>query len=444
MTCEGLFKYLNWHVKRNLADNIQSKWNEAELRKFVEKLDQLIRSTSIRDKSYFTFHANTTLTGEPEPCSNIECRIRNADKMSRFSALYADKVLYQSPFDKHLISNMPINRYFLLGDIFVLLYNKPLVTSGIIEYISDHMTVCYDCREALIKKEKDFYEKFKSVRYILNNECLNNIKCNLHISQDKTIISIDGAGKYDHHKNISIGVEKLPPIIEKLRNHHTNQIVPLSKAEIKELDIPNLLLSRTYEDLSLHKILCSKYGFSYITDSNIDIQAINLMQTDDILEVSNNLFNSLSHTIPYLTEASIENIVTLRMKEAESFNVYRDNLNKILSGKTILSENECKDIQRDIIQPSINSIKFDINKNKKLLLGSIKKDVAFWTTTLSIGLFGGFIEPNTTALLGALGGLKTIKESLDCILDYGIGNGDSIARNNEFYFLWRLTNQKRK
>ena len=120
--------------KIDIFEQIVKEWSEEQVEDFIMETFRRIPSDSFQKRSYYNFYANSTLAGAPFPCSAIECRMSNVADLLRFSALYADKMLFPSPIDKYVESienGKRVNRMDLAGDVIIILMLKPLVLSGI-------------------------------------------------------------------------------------------------------------------------------------------------------------------------------------------------------------------------------------------------------------------------------------------------------------------------
>ncbi|MEG0486215.1 MAG: hypothetical protein RR576_12290, partial [Oscillospiraceae bacterium] len=126
----------------------------------------------------------------------------------------------------------------------------------------------------------------------------------------------------------------------------------------------------------------------------------------------------------------------LRCQDGESFKVYRDSINKLLANISTYDSKDIANFQRDVIIPEINKMDLTIKNSRKAILGSTAFDFAFWNASISIGIFSGLLPLKAAPILGAVGGLSTIKDiaskAKDCIFS------NNSIKNENFYFLWKL------
>ena len=166
--CE-LYDYLEGFEQideNEIYKQILDEWSENQVEEFVVSVFKLIPNDFFQEASYYNFYANSTLAGAPYPCADLDCRLKNLDDLLRFSALYADKMLMQSPFDKHyenLETGNKINRLDLVGDIIIILYLKSFVLAGIIGFFSSYVCLCEDCLKKFVSKEDELRKKMKVI-----------------------------------------------------------------------------------------------------------------------------------------------------------------------------------------------------------------------------------------------------------------------------------------
>ena len=446
MNYHSLYRYIQWHIVRDLKTNILQRWNQDKIINFLVKIFSFLKFETYNTETYFNFNVNSALAGEPVYCSSLSCRLQRADNLSRFSALYADKIVLQFPLNKYFgihrdITN--IDRVNLYNDIIVLLKYKPLALEGIIEFHLNSLCLCDDCLKKHIKDKEAFDEKLQLVAEIMYEELILSLECYVSIIKNTSTLSFEliGLEKYGYHSISYIRMyndnsERYNYSLSLLNN---KEKVKLSKADIKKIELHKYILSSSFDDIVFNNYISSENSLSYLTDKDVDIDIINLLHPKSQLDQSNNLFNSLTHYLTILPDVSVSKIVDLRKKEGEAFAVYRDNINKILKENPNLSNKEYQELNRDIILPNINKINRNIRNNKKLLVDTLTADLLFWGSTISIGIFSNLLPLNLAAIAGAMGGISTIKNLGENILK--LGQTEHIARENDYYFLWKL-NQK--
>lgn len=436
---EELYDYLEFELQmtspKTVIDTI-SGFDYQKIEYLIEQLFQKIPVKSSKDNiSIFEFRPNSTLTGGAYPCNDLYCRMKKLEELMRFSSLYADNVLIVSPIDKYmklLEGGVEIDRYELAVDIIILLELKPLAKNNVIIFQSEYICLCPNCSEKYYRKKELFKRKIDSGFNKQLKECSTKIKCKL-LKKDNVEIHISNAEEYGYSHETVLSFKNYIPdkILNKLSTLESNEVT-LNPDDILLLDIPYYLLNKSYEDVFVKCFYDNNLNISYLTDRQADFSLLDAVNG----QIENNL-HLLDHSLSIVPDVSISKIIELRMKEGESFKVYRDKLNKELKILNNPNESEIKDIQNDIVQPEINKMNLALKNNKKILGKQFKSDLVFWGSTISIGMLCGNMNKDMSSVLGAVGGASTLYNLYN---EYREVNSDSNIRNEPFYFLWKLNN----
>lgn len=436
---EDLYEYLEYELEMTSPESVLKKISSLEyegLDNLIVSLFQKIPVEKSKNKgSVFEFRPNSTLSGGKYPCSDLYCRLNRLEELMRFSSLYADKVYIVSPIDKYmelLENGLEIDAYELAVDIIILLELKPLVINNIFKFQSEYICLCSNCSSKFHRKKemlkKDMDDCFKS----LVIECSTKIECKLSIKEDIELYIFNAEEYGYNHKTVMSFKYYIPDnILGKLGTLKSDE-VSLNPDDILALDIPNFLLNKAYEDVFGKFIYDNDSKISYLTDREVDYTLLSYANG----QTENNL-HLLDHSLSIIPDVSISNIVELRMKEGESFKVYRDKLNKELRKLNNPSKNEIKDLQLDIIQPEINKMNLALKNNKKIFGEQFKRDLVLWGSTISLGMLSGKVTKDMSSIIGAIGGISTLNNLYST---YKEVNSDSDIRNEPFYFLWKLNN----
>lgn len=450
MLYSQLYEYLDGFTALDIDDifnQIIKEWTNEQVEAFVGKLFLEIKMDYFENPSYFNFYANSTLGGAAYPCSALECRLNNLDNLLRFSALYADKVLIQSPIDAHyerLESDMDIDRVSLATDIIILLYIKPLVLNGIVGFFSSYICLCQECLKKIVKKEDDIKSSLEEMQSFIYDDCYKNIQCTLQRDEDGVAyFAIQGAEKYGYHKQTDILFVKEPQHISELLLDKAS--VKLTSKMMKKFGVIEDLINPAVNDLFQAQINTMFLDSSYITNRVFDAEIIEFIKNKDIsgdlIDRANLISDDLFHRVPLISDVRVEDIVELRLKDGQSFVNYRDSLNRILKDYKKLDRKAITEIQRDIIDPELHSIERTISLNRSSLLKAAGRDVILTGLGVGIGLFSGILPFDYAAVLGVMGGIPTLSNILSNI---GKGNSKGCVKNNNFYFLFKLQDKYKR
>lgn len=410
---------------------------EDELLEIVQYIHDTIPTNLLykETRTLFNFIANSTLGGAPHPCSSLDCRLDNINKLSRFAALYADNVLIPSPFDKYH-NKESIEKDILIGDLLVLFEIRPLLEAGIINFTSNEIPLCVECLSSAIKEFRNLEEELKVWDSIISDEFLNNIKFFLDNENDPSLLLV-GPDEYGFHGEMYIKFryyvpEAFKPYIRR------GEIVELPRDAVIKERIVDFLVAPILDDLVLQNIIGSETDITFLTHRDIDIQVLNAFHSKEEFEISNNMYKGLSHLLPLVENVSLENIIKLREAEGEAFQVYRDALTEVVSDLEFKDEKSFKKAYKEIIKPELNKIELILKNNKKGLLGSIATDLIYGATFATIGISSGLLPSTLEKILGALGGAKLIHNIYQHISPL------QSVRNERFYFLWKMQKYDKK
>lgn len=435
-----LYNYLRIELGMTSPQAVYNKihsFNNRKSEELVAKIFKMIKIEIPRNnKSIFNFKANSTFSGGRYPCAELECRIKNLKNLMRFSALYAEEVFISSPFDKYieqLENGIKINLNDLIIDIIILLELETLVVHKIVKFQSEYICLCSNC-SSNYKNDIEVFKKSVDIYYEkLLNECASQIKCELINNGDPEII-VSNLELYGYsYSTVMQFTDYTPDSIAKIINKAGLNEIILNEKEIYELGIPNMILNQSYKDTLVNYLYSMDSNISYLTDRQVDFELLNLLDKDN----KSNL-HLLDHTLTIVPDVNIEKIVDLRLKDGESFKVYRNTLNKEIKKLRNLSENEMADFYQDIIQPDIDNMNRTLKNHKRNFNRGVVKETLFWGGVLSVGMVSGSFENNLPSeIFNTVGGLGTTYSMYN---NYNKFNENNSIENEPYYFLWKLHN----
>lgn len=432
--------YLDINNPDKAQEKILIKWSISKLEQVARTLAGLIISDKKPEKyltpSLYNFTANSAMGGGPFPCAHTTCRLSNIDQLARFAVLYSDTILIPSPFDIYDHDDIFIDREQLFCDILILILLRPLIENGIIGF-SGALGLCSECLKTTLKVEKNFKDPLNILLNILEEEYLKNITVKLVWHFEPEVV-FEGPEYYGFHGYMVIHFRKyVPDELKSLFKKGSEVLLPPDV--VKELHILYMIFDPISDDLMLQNVWVDMYNLSYLTNREIDVNVLNAIHLEDNRLISNNITESLTHLLPTVQNVDISNILELRMKEGESFKVYRDTVTSVLNNVST-DPVSLKLAYRDLIEPEINKINLTIRNSKRNIFKSLKNKVLFYSGAMTIGLYGNLFSFDVGKVLAGLGGLKfayDIFEQVD-----GLFTEPSSVRDNKFYFLWKLQTGK--
>jgi len=427
------------------AEHILYKASDEEVYEFAETLALSARyhfSKSENQNKNFSFVANSSLSGGKHPCSEIPCRSKKLDNLISFSAIYADEVYIQNPFEEIMISGLEditdYSRDEIIHGIINYGHLKPLIRKGIIKYAQNEVILCQTHNETIaeplsteiIRKQEILYE-------LLCGNLIDRCAVTLDRNESYPFLEVKGPEEFIDHGRAYLRFFYDPPeFVSDFLSIRTPYV--FTKEEIIKLELLSYIVAPILRDLSNQEWHSAFFGTSYLCDNATQIALASKLNNDAYTASSTALNNALNHTLPTVNSSNLSNVLKLREQEEEAFTVYRDKLHELLKQTNNWNESEVEEAFRDTVLPEINTIDKKVKDWKVRSRESLKEKLIFGTGAVSIGLYSGMLSPNISQLVAAVGGgaavtgavmdiNKTFKEKYE-------------ARVNDYYFLWQAKN----
>lgn len=441
-TLENFFDDINLESDDLLKYIINA--DSSDLFEFVELFNYVINNStdSVDNTQGFNFIANSTLSGLPYPCANLECRIQSIRNLAKNATLYADSVFLQNPLErytKYEIFDDEV-RYDLISDIILIKEMKPLIKEKVFQFASSRVHFCHDCY-IKFQKENSLKDNLNVIDSLLEEYVLDNISFYLLRKNNETIVEISGNSDLLEHPIVVSFRKYIPaPLDQIVINNNRKR---LNKKEVKESKLLYIILDNLMSNLSYQDFYSRHHSSHILTDTEFDFNLVKLLgiNTTEFSDSNRNKANTLSninHILPFADNVPIDKLLKLRREEGESFCVYRNKLDKIVK-RSDLTERTSREIFMDEINPEINKINLTLKNNKKLLWGNIKSNIFLASTYVSASLYTGILPSNIETIVASIGGFGFASKIGHDIIKM-IKEPD--IRENEFYFLWKIKNEK--
>jgi len=189
-----------------------------EILDFATEPCEVLSSKNLsRDNSVLANAASISLGCGRWPCDSLSCRLKRAEQLAQFAALYSDQVYIRYPFSdyikhtkgKHLPDESVIRTNFA-EDIVLLNYLRPLIESKKILPITPPY-ICLNClaKQSLgLKDDKQLKKAFRFLKHRMENEIDTSISM---IAGKFYSIKADGPEDLLHH-GFSVAISKTPPL----------------------------------------------------------------------------------------------------------------------------------------------------------------------------------------------------------------------------------------
>ncbi len=202
------------------------------------------------------------------------------------------------------------------------------------------------------------------------------------------------------------------------------------------LNIVDAFVDPIINDLMTQNFYTYIYKSTYLTNREIDQKLMYKNEYPSKRNLSNNIYESLAHIIPSLPNANLRNLIGLRQKEGEAFEVYRLAISNFLQN---IKDKEValKMAFEDEIKPEINKINQTIKNSKKLIYSDMKKDTLVLSLFVTIGLFANILPQNLGEIIASLGGINSLGKFANNFKK--LTTTDIDVNSNKYFFLWKLS-----
>lgn len=388
----------------------------------------------------FSFIANSSLSGDAHPCSAPECRKKKLDQLASFSALYADEVYIQNPFEKILLRGniREVERHEVLAGIQNYFYLKPLIEKGIIKYATVNVSFCEQHSDEIAKPLSESISR-KEDKLIEVLEAYLKRKCKITFDYSggnrlKPFFEITGPEDIiEHGTTYFHAYEPIPDLFKPFMKKDGPYI--LNHEEVESSRVLDQIIGPIVNDLSTQEWHSALNGTSYLCDNKTHMKVASKINSTVYAANSDVFEKSLKHYLPAIHSKNPASLLDLRMREEEAFSVYRDKLNKIMQESSSWGEDEVSKIFRDQLLPEINIIEKKVKDWKSNTREGIAQKLLFGTATASFGLYEGLLPANIGEFVTAVGGATAVAGGL---MEYNKTLKEKQeARKNDFYFLWQ-------
>jgi len=387
----------------------------------------------------YRFVANRNLSGGGDYCSEIGCRIKEANLIATNTALYADTVFIENPFEKWVDRKIKdSDRYELASDLAILYKLQPLIEAGLIRVTKSENHFCEDCYDNFVRKfDTNFDQQLQITLENLIQTILEKVDFTVVNKKQETYVNITGVKNLLIDHEMVIVFKKVPQGIKKLVKGKSK--VKLSKTEVHEFGLAASLVNPIYRDLSFQDYFSKLYDANFLTNRPIDYDLLIKSNSNPLYKV-NKVIGNLNHAVvPHLDNIPIQKIISLRENEGEAFMKYRAALFTAVEQSKSLTEKQVQELFKETIEPEIQGITKTIKKNKRHLLTKASQNLVIGSAFIGMGLYSGLLPARFSEIVGFLGGLQFFNEMKDDVMK--LFQTPDEAKSNPYYFLWRLNKE---
>ncbi|MCC4784489.1 hypothetical protein OW495_03115 [Vibrio sp. 14N.309.X.WAT.E.F5] len=397
------------------------------------------------------FCASNSLSGAPYECLEQSCRISRVEELSKFSALFADNVLFHnyladlSPSYGHVPKQDDFDfRYRVISDISALYKIKDLMKAGIAQPYTTPNSYCLGCFS------NHFLGKGSSGRI---NQSINKLRTSIYSRLDAYLAYDEYGGYYVNCEcdesvfphgtrtyHLEDAIEQvLPPYV--IKEVHEKGGIYLSSGNKKKLGLAESISSESITEAVYQKSISKLTGGSILTHSVSEINALRSVEVDDVvLNINNVLSKHWDIIIPYAEQVSVSTLLTLREREQEAFVRFRTALDKSVSEafslKGSFTEKDARELYSGVIEPSVSSLETITKNATKDLIKKPLVTLAGAGAAIGVGAYTGMLSGDMALAAKALGLGKVAYDGVTSTLNMADITRD--IRQEDYYYLWKM------
>jgi len=425
--------------KSNICKKIFS-WNDTKILNFLTDAFYDLYTDEMRQSSFYTFSANTSLSGGPFPCSSAKCRLENLETLVRFAILYADKVYIDNPFEKYFLLDEKCTdalRLSIIGDIEGLLYLYPFIQKGLVSIQNNVHLLCHQCYEKELLVEQEKKKEFISFSKELEEELLREAKVFFYNDVEESYFEFIGPEEIINHGSLIVTGDLARKFSSKKSKKFKNE---LSLEQISQYHLLDFIIDPIIDDLLKQSIRVGTYKTQFLTDNVIQFNYCTKNFKTKKAEMANEIVTELSHSIPVLSDIPTVQLLKIRERDGELFEVYRDKLHSTLDQSKKLPPSEAEELFDNEIMPEIHKIDLLMKNNKKRITKDLIDDVLIGSGYLTIALINGSFLPTFTGIVSAIGGISCATTIIKKVLT--IKSVPETVEEKPYFFLWKISKEK--
>ncbi len=415
-----------------------------EVERTAEDLRRIVLSLSAKPTNTpdgfdpFSFLASATLRGDIG-CS--ECRWEKLEDLARYSVLYATQIAV--PINFNIACPAGSGEHFrstVADRIAEILIFRPAIDAGIVALLPGGFDWC---EKHLTERFPD-YERFRGIKEQLCDE--SRPKFSMRVSNGGAghlTTELEGPTEFLEHGFLATHHNSTPKWLPPRCVPGTQ--IQLTKREIKESKVVDILFERIARDVFVHKIYGEAIGATYLTDLAGEASFLQRTSDDSRAFDAAMACKTLTHSIPMFADLPMDTIVRLRREEPEAFLRYRAALSGVIrdhvQGPQILSVREARAIYADWLKPELDSLEA-VAKKKWEPLRRISRRAIVTAAVVALGLYTKILTSDAPAILKALG-LSAVANAVDGAIDEVEGAPSEIKKHN-LYFLLRAQREQER
>ena len=388
--------------------------------------------------SLFNWIAGSAIRGD-SGCSDVSCRAKKVDTLSRLAALYADRVALPVPLQHpDFNDHVEVVRTGVMRSVVSILEMRPLVEAGVVIPVAPALHYCSGCS----KKSATEYAEGLQAAIELAHEEAQNFKFRLSALPQGfgMVMEIVGPPDYVEHGMMARLYRGVPswakPILSSSK-------MELNRRTVRELKLVEEIFSDIATDSFMSQAIGARLRATYVTSSAGEARLCNrLSNMDPATEDATKLLAELTHTVPLLSDLPIRALLKVRNSSFEAFDQYRTTMRGIVRDYVARQNSsgkrpDGKELYNDVVRPKLVEVKREAESERRRWHKRSTISVASVGAVLTLGATGALHAQQVLAVLGGA--------MLSKLVDLASETPDTAkASNKGLYFLLQLEREGKR
>lgn len=221
----------------------------------------------------FNFVASTGLSGI-SGCFELNCRVKRAQTLARYAALYAGRVIapmefvdphkYQRPRDSMLESEL---RYHMTGTVLCIHEMGPAIEAGLIGIVMPELHFCPACTAPALHRIR----RINSAAQKLASANRRHFSVSCEQGPSPTVLRIHGPTEYCEHENFFQIFSRPPAWLPKT---DINIRTPLPSSVLRKSKVVDRLFHNIAEQVTLQEFLGFRYQAKTLTSNPGELELL--------------------------------------------------------------------------------------------------------------------------------------------------------------------------
>lgn len=402
-----------------------------------------------RETSIYSQWASKSLAAGREPCGRLRCRLSRADEIARYALLYGDRIYVHNLLADYVNEPPKAGQEaaflkIVADDLAIFRLWRPLIETGRIVPLSPHVVHCAGCLAKLTFGE-GAEVRTKHERRKLDDEFTSAVKLELVADDNPRGFRVFASGPDDYvpHGGMSWTYkpsDNLKGEYDDFVRLHRSAKMPLPAGIARE-QLRRQLSRPVWHNLACEMITSQVVGTSFVTDRALHVRLLNAISGRADLEDRNRIAQQyLTTLVPCAEDVGLTRLLTLREREAEAFESFREALNSAIAAyrrpNEVFTERDARTLHADVLAPKVAKLEQRVRQAKRDLLTTTAVTVGGWTGALTFGVYSGLVPSGLVAAATSLGLVKVAADTIATLLKST--RASEAVRSEDMYFLWRL------